>query len=267
MDSGRFTDMPPGYTGIVTCPRQTRIIKYYAASLVLMRHMRTFSVVSRHHTQSKVIKQRAKEGGFTYDQDHPDFVISYGGDGTLFRAERIYPGIPKLMVKHSLTCTKCDIHEHDRMLAALKRGTYRLERLPKLKATLARKGQTLLALNDIVVRNSTPGQAIRFEVHAGKRQTGMVIGDGIVVSTPFGSTGYYHAITRSGFSRGLGIAFNNPTQPQGHWKLDANATIGLKLLRGHAVIAADNDPDILRLSAGGEVTIRQAAGATSLIKL
>ena len=37
----------------------------------------------------------------------PEFVLCYGGDGTLLFAERHYPTVPKVMIRHSRVCHHC----------------------------------------------------------------------------------------------------------------------------------------------------------------
>ena len=58
----------------------------------------------------------------------------------------------------------------------------------KLEAFVGRRN--LLATNDIVIRNDYQLHSIRFKVKVGKKNFGLLIGDGIVVSTPTGSTAY-----------------------------------------------------------------------------
>jgi len=42
---------------------------------------------------------------FTIVSYNPDFVLAYGGDGTLLFAEELYPNVPKIFVKHKSSCT------------------------------------------------------------------------------------------------------------------------------------------------------------------
>ena len=55
-----------------------------------------FAVVSLKNIQ-RVVKV-LNMFGHDIDNNKPDFVITYGGDGTVLYAERRYPGIPKITI-------------------------------------------------------------------------------------------------------------------------------------------------------------------------
>ncbi|OGN33119.1 MAG: hypothetical protein A3I39_02235 [Candidatus Yanofskybacteria bacterium RIFCSPLOWO2_02_FULL_47_9b] len=92
----------------------------------------------------------------------------------------------------------------------------------------------------------------------GKQIGNIIIGDGIVVATPFGSTAYYRSITDSFFEIGIGLAFNNSIEQSDHVVLDDQAIIKLEVTRGPALVYADNQKEYLELKEGQEVTIRQS---------
>ncbi len=196
----------------------------------------------------------AKKAGFTYDEKKPDLVISYGGDGTFLWAERRYPGVPKALFRYSKTCKKCHNLPIDHALELIRKRKYKIVTHPKLEAKI--DSTILVGTNDIVIRNAMPTHAIRFKITInGKKINEEFIGDGIVTATPFGSTAYFHSITKKTFAKGIGIAFNNTTVEHPPILLPERAKVQLTMTRGEAFLVADNEPRMVVLTPGKQVTI------------
>ena len=199
----------------------------------------------------------AQSAGFTLADDQLDFVISYGGDGTLMKSEFAYPNIPKIVLRDSLICKVCSILPNEEVLKKVQQRDYKIKTLIKIEATA--NGQTVTGMNDIIVHNGDPRHGLRYQVWANEKPMGNeIIGDGIVVATPFGSTAYYRSITDSFFEIGLGLAFNNSTEQMDHVVLDDQKIIKIKITRGPAVVYADNQEDHLDLKEGDEVIIKKS---------
>jgi NAD kinase len=94
------------------------------------------------------------QAGFSVDENHPDAIIAYGGDGTLIGAERAWPCVPKLGIRTDDTCVKCPRHQDDVVLDRLRSGSMDEEQLLKLEGTF--RDHILLAVNDIIFRNADP---------------------------------------------------------------------------------------------------------------
>ncbi|MBX4215484.1 hypothetical protein KW797_00885 [Candidatus Parcubacteria bacterium] len=202
--------------------------------------------------------------GFSFDDTAPDMVISYGGDGTLMRAEAAYPGIPKVALKNSQICKKCSPFANEEVLAKLKNENYAIEELPKLEAEM--EGKKLIGLNDIVVHNKDSRHAIRYRIKVNGKDLGHeIIGDGIVVATPFGSTGYFRSITDSFFEVGIGLAFNNSTEQSDHMILKEGSSIEMEIVRGPVVVYADNQEGGVSLESGKRLTIRKSAATAKIV--
>ena len=75
-------------------------------------------------------------GGFRVVEEAPDFVVCFGGDGTVLFGERSFPGVPKLIVKTSRVCRKCDytVDELAGVLSRIRAGDYRLHEEMKVEA-------------------------------------------------------------------------------------------------------------------------------------
>jgi NAD+ kinase len=198
-----------------------------------------------------------QEIGFHLDEAHPDVVISYGGDGTFLGAESEWPGVPKLAIRHGRTCTKCSDHDDDLVLRRLAKGEVSRTIFMKLAANA--KGKRLLGLNDITLHKVSPVSGVRYRVWINEQAySGEIVGDGLAVSTPFGSTAYYRSITRSFFRVGIGVAFNNSTEQVDHLILRETDRLRLVIRRGPAVLCADNSPESIQLEEGDEAWITKA---------
>lgn len=196
---------------------------------------------------------------------HPELVICYGGDGTLLYGERLYPGIPKALIRNSQVCELCANETKDALLHALNQQKFRIQEHRKLEAI--HNGQQLIALNDVMIGHAQLNTSVRFVFFVHGKQYGKeMIGDGVVVSTPLGSTGYYQSITRSHFQEGIGIAFNNTVNSVSHVVLHDLADCHIEIRRGPAIVAVDNDENVLTLSAGDEVQIRVAEQRASIVE-
>ena len=200
----------------------------------------------------------AAEWGLTVDDQRCDIILCHGGDGTLLGAERDFPGVPKLAIRPDSECRKCPLHKTSAMLDALARDALVRTRLIKLQVELE-GGDTALGMNDIILHNADPLSAVRYRVWINDElYSEEIVGDGLVAATPFGSSAYYRSITHSVIRSGIGLAFNNSTEPIDHIVLSEEEVVRVLITRGPAVLGADNDPHRRRLSEGSKMTIRKA---------
>lgn len=201
---------------------------------------------------AKNIKPKVADLGFEIVENKPDVIITYGGDGTLLSAERQLPNLPKLPIRNSVICKKCADHQDKTVLKKLLKGKLKVKEYQKLETTLL--GKNFHALNDFVIRNSDPVHTIRFKVS--KTGDKLLIGDGVVISTPFGSTGYFKSITNKAFTKGFGVAFNNTTEKTSPLFLKYGDAITFKLIRGKATLSFDNSADIFTIDEGSELIFK-----------
>lgn len=201
---------------------------------------------------SKNRETLVKSLGFTVVTSNPEVIISYGGDGTLFSAERQFPTLPKLPLRNSEAAKKCTEHKDEVMLKKLLKDKLKLKEYKKLETTILYKN--FYALNDFVIRNSDPTHSIRFKTS--QTEDRVLIGDGIVVATVFGSTGYFKSITGQAFEKGFGLAFNNITKKIPSIILKEGDNITFSLARGKATLSFDNNPDIFTIDEGSELIFK-----------
>jgi len=217
--------------------------------------------------QKKEIEPLVKRAGFEIVEslkDNPDFAITYGGDGTIMRAEFEYSQIPKLALRGSRIGKKCVPLPPQEALTKVKNGNYKIDEIMKLQVSFG--DEALNALDSVLVHNADPRHAIRYHAFLNGKNIGdEIIGDGVVIATPFGSTGYYRSITDSYFEVGIGLAFNNSTEQADHIVLREDAEIEIKIIRGPAEVYADNQKDFINLQDGNSVVIRRSSQTAKLI--
>jgi len=126
-----------------------------------------------------------------------DMVIALGGDGTMLRAARVLglTGVPLLGVNLGSLgyLTDVPLEELEEALQAVLTGAYLLESRSRVYCSVWRDGQRIAqasALNDLVVNMGTLPRALDMELETDGESLGRFLGDGIVVSTPTGSTAY-----------------------------------------------------------------------------
>jgi NAD kinase len=223
-----------------------------------------FQVVGRNISGNIALRKTLLRLGFKTG-NKPDMIICLGGDGTFLYNERKFPGIPKLLIRDSEICKKCENRQLDELFKKIGIGKYTIHDYSKLEAM--HRGKKLVATNDFVVRNRTPTQAIRFEVAVDGKKLGIMIGDGIVVSSVFGSTGYHYSITKKSFDEGIGLAFNNITGKERSILLPANAKVSITLIRHYAHLGHDNSPDLMTIREGETVIIRNSKSVARIVRV
>ena len=212
------------------------------------------------------IKKVLLAKGFELVENNPDFIVCYGGDGTVLFAERTFPGIPKLIIKTSRCCRMYDytLADLDGLLSRIQTIDYRLHTEMKLEAEV--KGKKLVGLNEIQIHLKFPIYAIRFSLSVDGRVYDELIGDGVVIATPFGSTAYYKATGGKCFENGIGISFNNlHNRDEESFVVSENSVVTLSVSRGPAWLLADNNEDFVELGIGDLVMIKKSEGAANFI--
>ena len=206
-----------------------------------------------------------KEKDLKLTGNNPDVVIAFGGEGTFLYSEMKYPGVPKVFAVHSSRCRKCSHHNYKKIINALVEKKFKISEHVKVQASA--NGKTLVGLNDVNLHYKPPC-ALRFSLDIGKKQAVKeCIGDGLIVSTPYGSSGYFFSITGKTFSRGLGIAFNNPVSRLKERIVPENSVIKVKIVRGPGVLCTDCSKKAINLNTGDTIKINKHANFARILKL
>lgn len=205
------------------------------------------------------VKNCLIEKDFELVENDPDFVVCYGGDGTVLFGERKFPGVPKLIIKTSSACRIYDYTLNDLpdLLSRIKAGDYQIH--SEMKIETEAKGENLVGLNEIQVHLKLPIYAVRFSLSVNGKKYDGLIGDGVIVATPFGSTAYYRATGGKSFKEGIGVSFNNlHNSDVKSFVTHENTILKLIITRGPAWLLADNNENFVDLEAGDAVTIKKS---------
>ncbi len=130
-----------------------------------------------------------------------DLVIAIGGDGAMLRAARICApeNVPVLGINtgHLGFLTEINPQDWERRLEALMQGHYWIEERMMIRCEVRRGGIALMssdALNDVVISRGAIAKAVRLEMYIDRGWATTYHCDGLIISTPTGSTAYALAV-------------------------------------------------------------------------
>ncbi|MGH3050662.1 MAG: NAD(+)/NADH kinase, partial [Gaiellaceae bacterium] len=137
-------------------------------------------------------REAAKLGVAAADARAADLAVVLGGDGTMLRGLTRFLGtdVPVLGVNFGRVGFLASV-EPDRLEEDLRRvfaGEYAVLEQPTLEARL--DGAEFVAVNDVVATSSTLGRMVELAWAVGGEELGVVPCDGMICSTPSGSTAY-----------------------------------------------------------------------------
>jgi NAD+ kinase len=163
----------------------------------LLRWLATRGIESRLDTETALYAGMAAGLERVHVADGCDLAIVLGGDGTLLSAARAVGSraIPLLAVNLGGLgfLTSIAIEELFPALERALTGRHDYTRRKMLHVTLVRAGATIAeyqALNDVVIAKSTIARIVDLEAWAGDSFICAYKADGLIVSTPTGSTAY-----------------------------------------------------------------------------
>ena len=211
-------------------------------------------------------------------------IITIGGDGTILYAARSCSD-PRILPVRAGTSkgnrAAFDIEQLVERLQALETGRAKLGSTQFSTLTAETDGRELAggfqALNEISLHHSSPVLAATFAARIedeAVREFPELIGDGVLVATPFGSTGYFTAITGETFTEGFGVAFNNIHTPADTPEMllcSESVVVELELLStkrsSGAVLTRDDDDTPYELTEGELIRIHAGDRTVELLDI
>jgi NAD+ kinase len=176
-----------------------------------LRPVETAAVVAHGRIDVRVPEQRVRtvagSAGVRVldDPAEADLAVALGGDGTILRslAKLLGGRTPVIGVNFGRVGFLASI-EPDRLeqdLARVFAGEYTVVELPTLEAHL--DGRDFVAVNDVVATSATLGRMVELAWAVNGEELGTVPCDGMICSTPSGSTAYNLSNGGPVLSRGL----------------------------------------------------------------
>jgi len=207
-----------------------------------------------------------------------DLALVFGGDGAILRAARQmgYRQVPVLGINLGRLGFLADIHPHEFQHCFLQviQGNYRITRHLMYECLVDTKNgqQTFLGLNEVVVHTTPPLNVLDLELIVDGVPVARFSGDGLIVSTPIGSTA--HNLSAGGPILGQELAAFVLTPICPHTltyrpvvdSAEKVYTIHLGWGAENAVVIIDGQ-DSLALKDGQSVIIRRAPVSFGLVKM
>jgi len=206
-----------------------------------------------------------------------DLLLVFGGDGTMLRVARQVAGIPTPILGINVgNLGFLTFVSPDRLVEALEKirtGRFSLESRALLEATIDHGGKTSaqIALNDFVISRGAASRLIELEVRVNGEPLTRYRCDGLIASSPTGSTAYSLAAGGSIVSPDAEVLTLTPICP--HTLsirpviISLASTVRVQLLSSPlvATLASDGQQQTA-LSAGDSVMIRRAPDSVRLLR-
>lgn len=135
----------------------------------------------------------------THELQTTDALVVLGGDGTFLRAARAVAEVDVPLLGINLGkvgfLSKAEAGELESVLANIVAGEYTIDERMVIEGRILRggvagEGDRHIALNDIVIARGSLARVCRLDVSIDGTHLATFIADGLVVSSPTGSTGY-----------------------------------------------------------------------------
>lgn len=166
----------------------------------LIRRKKTVTFLSTEHGRiEKYFKTIPKQVSFTELNDfhNLDLIITLGGDGTLIgisrKCQRNSPPIFGINMGRLGFITEFSKVEYFDELAKTLKGNFEITKLQLYKVEVIKKNKTVFKanfINDVVINKNNISRMFSLTVESDSELIFNVSGDGLILSTPIGSTAY-----------------------------------------------------------------------------
>lgn len=211
--------------------------------------------------------------------DKIDCVIVIGGDGSLIDAARVFHAreVPILGINMGTLgyLTEVEVNDIDEALNRLMSGDYALESRMMIEGTFE-DGERDVSLNDIVVSRKGVLRVLHFKLYVNGELLNSYEADGIIISTPTGSTAYNLSaggpIVEPTASMIVITPICSHALNTSSIVLSAEDEIVIEIGRGRngtveEVFTTFDGADMVSLKTGERVVIRRSNADTKLVKL
>lgn len=123
-----------------------------------------------------------------------DLILAFGGDGTILHTVRLVGpvGTPILGINVGGLgfLTEIPLEQFGPIFEEILKGKYRIEERLILQGEIKGDSKPLYALNDLVIDKGNSSRVIQIQIEINSKYLNAYIADGLILSTPTGSTGY-----------------------------------------------------------------------------
>jgi NAD+ kinase len=208
-----------------------------------------------------------------------DLIVSFGGDGTLLNIAPLVerPDVPILGVNMGGLgfITEIAVDELESVLTKTLDGDYEVEKRMTLEIRVhsrRRKLHKFRVLNDAVITKGARSRIIDLETYVGEDYLCTYRADGLIISTPTGSTAYSLAAGGPILEPALGAIILSPICPHTLTNrpivVPSKAAVRVTLRSfGDTVILSPDGQQGVRLNNGDKVEARDYGMPVSLIKV
>jgi len=230
-----------------------------------------------------ILESQKRDGlqGITYvnnfTKKNIDMLIVLGGDGTILLASKsvLKEDVPLLGFNHGKLgfLSECEKHEFEPIFLKIQKNSFNIDERMVIECLFpSHPGKEYFALNDCVLYKGEYPKMITFKVFMDDEYLFDIEADGIIVSTPTGSTGY-------NISAGGSIAFPHtnvllltPINPHDQFIkpfiLSAEKKITIQYTKGNdKIYAALDGENVEILKKDQEIHIKRSAYTSKFIKL
>jgi len=123
-----------------------------------------------------------------------DMILAFGGDGTILKTVQLvyHEQIPILGVNVGGLgfLTEIPLEKFEVIFEEILQGRYHIEERLMVRATIEGDSRPIYALNEITIDKGSSPRVIQITTKVNERYLNNYIADGLLISTPTGSTGY-----------------------------------------------------------------------------
>lgn len=218
-----------------------------------------------------------------FEKSSKNIAIAYGGDGEVLNVVRRTEGKKAIIPFRNYGLCDKHLDRLDDFFAENPKNTkgLKLTRCPFIewheltidgKEANVSYGQPLSGrgIAEVAFKGVDITKALRFNVYVDhKLYLKNVICDAGIVSTRYGSTGYFKSASRCIFNcDGIGVAFVAPTQGISNLVLKNTSTIEFEFLReAEIVVSADTSTRKTTVDKGSRIEVREIPDAVSIFGL
>ena len=211
----------------------------------------------------------------TIDPQLIDFLLSMGGDGTILNLIHKYASIQAAIIGINLGhlgfMADIPVSEIYPSLQDLILGEYTIDERLTIEAEMP-TGGTEFAINDFVIHRGTNSSLVEIAIHVGGTYLNTFVADGIILSTPNGSTAYSLAAGGPILSPNLQAIVLTPISPHTISNrpivLSADKEIQIQYLSNYGPLDVSADGIIQsELCSGDVLKIRRSAKTFRLVNL